>query len=63
MTHAFTADAGYGPAITEWIGYAHMFVQGTVPGWQYMSHTMMARVPYDPSFQIGAACEVEGDCP
>jgi hypothetical protein len=63
VTHTFSHGPGRGPASTSFdVNWAQMFVQGSIPGWQYMSHTMLARVPHDPNFQIGASCELEGSC-
>ena len=56
-------DAGEGPTAKDFnANWAQMFVQGSLPGSQFMSHTMLARVPANQNFWIGAACELEGGC-
>jgi len=57
----FNSDAGEGPSSTDFAyNVAHMFVQGSLPGSQFMSYQLLSRVPKDQNFWIGPAYELEG---
>ena len=63
-TNTYTRYGGTGPTVfhynQKYTGI-QFFVQGGLPGRQYASHAMQARVPYNPNFTIGCAYELEGE--
>jgi hypothetical protein len=64
VTNKYVWGPGNGPSSTFFdLPAMHMFVQGTINGFQYASHAIEARVPLNPNFTIGPAYELEGGSP
>ena len=63
-TNSYIFNGGTGPTVTHYTGGnlsgIMAFSQGLSNGFQYMSYSMMARVPVNPNFKIGPAYELEG---
>jgi len=63
-TNAYVWGPGNGPSSTFFdLPAMHMFVQGSLPGFQYASHAIEVRVPLNRNFTIGPAYELEGGTP
>jgi hypothetical protein len=64
VTNTYTWGPGNGPSSTFFdLPAMHMFTQGSISGFQYASHAMLARVPLNRNFRIGPAYELEGGSP